>query len=172
MFVGAAAILDFYRGGCDDEGRTLDEVLSWPDEELEAVHNFIQWLFPLPERSGANPGAPVLDEPTIEEFQRSPELQERLRQAFLRMMRFYGFVWRGGKILRAEDFAEKAQNWLCPNNHNHLRLTRILRSLCLLGLETEAQALFAALKEIYNGHSGSITSRTFDFWTRAAAVSS
>jgi len=170
--MGAAAILEFYCGGRDDEGRMLEDILSWPDEELEAVHNFIQWLFPLPERSGANPGAPVLDEATIEAFHRSPELQGRLRQAFLRMMRFYGFVWRGGQVVPSEDFSQKAQNWLHPDNHNHLRLTRILRSLRILGLETEMQALFAALKEVYNGHSGSITSRTFDFWTRAADVSS
>ena len=53
--------LDFYRGnGPDSEGRTLAEILAWSDDELEAVHDYIQWLFPLPEPSMFNADAPVL----------------------------------------------------------------------------------------------------------------
>lgn len=167
VFVRSEAVLDFYRGDHDDKGRTLDDILSWPDEELEAVHDFIQWLFPLPERSGANPSAPVLDETVIQEFRRSPELQERLRQSFRRMMRFYGLVWHDNNVLRTEDFSKKAQNWLTPNNHNHLRITRILRSLHLLGLEKESQALLEALKQTYQDYPESISQRTFEFWVGA-----
>ncbi|MBD2136681.1 hypothetical protein H6F32_03540 [Anabaena sp. FACHB-1237] len=35
-------------------------------------------------------------------------------------------------------------------NHNHLRITRILKSLCLLGLKKYTQSLFKCLTEIYN----------------------
>lgn len=147
-------ILDFYRGGQDDEGRTLNEILSWP--ELEAVHDFIQWLFPLPERSGANPYAPVLDAMTMDAFRHSQDLQERLRQSFLRMLRFYGLEFQDGAVLAGADFAARSGNWLSPGNHNHLRLTRILRSLRLLGLSSESTALFAALTEIYNSHPAAL----------------
>ena len=48
-------LVAFYRDGArDDEGRTLAEILAWDDDRLEEIHDFIQWLFPLPERSGAN----------------------------------------------------------------------------------------------------------------------
>lgn len=161
-------ILDFYRGGQDDEGRTLNEILSWPDAELEAVHDFIQWLFPLPERSGANPYAPVLDAMTMDAFRRSQDLQERLRQSFLLMLRFYGLEFREGAVLLAADFAARSASWLSPGNHNHLRLTRILRSLRLLGLSSESTALFAALTQIYNSHPGRISPRTYQFWRNAA----
>lgn len=51
-------LIGFYRDGAQDDcGRTLAKILSWPDDRLEAVHDFIQWMFPLPERSGANPAA-------------------------------------------------------------------------------------------------------------------
>jgi hypothetical protein len=38
-------------------------------------------------------------------------------------------------------FLERSRNWLRPGNHNHLRLTRIMQSLWILGLRAEAKAL-------------------------------
>jgi len=42
-------VVVFFAGGKDDEGRTLDEMLSWSDLKLERLHDYIQWMFPLPE---------------------------------------------------------------------------------------------------------------------------
>jgi hypothetical protein len=52
-------------------------------------------------------------------------------------------------------------------NHNHLRLTRILRSTLLLGLEPESKALFGALNALYREHPDSIPARTHAFWSSA-----
>lgn len=167
----ANPLIGFYRDGeTDDRGRRLAEILTWGDERLEEVHDFIQWLFPLPERSGANPAAPVLDRETIEAFQTTPAMREGLRQAFERMLRFYGLRWNGAGVERAENFQERAQNWLWPGNHNHLRLTRILRSTLLLGLEPESKALFQALNGIYREFPDRISSRTYAFWRDAATT--
>jgi hypothetical protein len=54
-------------------------------------------------------------------------------------------------------------------NHNHLRLTRILRSTLLLGLEAESAALFHALNAIYREYPTRISARTHAFWSDAAA---
>lgn len=165
---GGSRLIAFYRDGArDDEGRTLDEILAWPDDELEAVHDFIQWLFPLPEQSGANPLAPVLDETTTAFFRTSEKMRERLRNSFQRMLRFYGLAWTDGIIVRAANFDARAENWLRPGNHNHLRLTRVLRSMKLLGLETETMALFDALEKINASFPGRITTRTITFWHNA-----
>lgn len=165
----ANPLVGFYRDGArDDRARTLVEILGWDDERLEDVHDFIQWLFPLPERSGANPSAPVLERETIEVFRASPAMQERLRRAFERMLRFYGLRWNGSSVERAENFRERAQNWLWPGNHNHLRLSRILRSTLLLGLESESKALFQALNGIYREFPDRISSRTHAFWSDAS----
>ncbi|HVT98138.1 MAG TPA: opioid growth factor receptor-related protein [Acidobacteriaceae bacterium] len=169
----ANRLVAFYRDGApDDEGRTLAEILAWDDDRLEAIHDFIQWLFPLPEPSGANPLAPILDPATIRIFQSSIAMQDRLRQSFQRMMRFYGFrqvtTPAGIAIERAADFSARAQNWLWPMNHNHLRLTRILRSTLLLGLAAESKALFHALNALYREYPDRIPSRTHAFWSSAA----
>lgn len=164
----AGTLVEFYRDGApDDAGRTLAEILAWPDERLEEVHDFIQWLFPLPERSGANPAAPTLDDSTIETFRTTSQMQDRLRASFERILRFYGLEWTGAKVDRAANFLARSQNWLHPMNHNHLRLTRILRSLRVLGLEDEAAALYEAIRAIYTEHPGRITERTFQFWSDA-----
>ncbi len=170
-------LLAFYSGtSCDDHGRSLDGILRWPDDELELTHDYIQWLFPLAERSSVNPDAPILDDAVISAFRARAELRERLRAAFLRMLAFYGFRLDNSSgtpaVVRAINFAERSRSWLTPANHNHLRITRILKSLRLLGLEPEAAAFFRALAEIYREESAAahpaISAATFRFWQSAA----
>ena len=162
----------FFGGGEDDQGRTFDEILSWDDARIEMVHDYIQWIFPLPERSGANPWAPVLDAQSISAIRSSPDMQDRLRLAFQRMLAFYGFTWQAGAVIAGPHFAAASQNWLHAGNHNHLRLTRMLRSLRVLGLEGEAAALWEALRTLYEGERAAgrrtITEETFAFWRQAA----
>lgn len=166
-------LIAFYRDGApDDEGRTLAEILAWDDDRLEAIHSFIQWLFPLPEPSGANPTAPILDPLVIRIFHSSIAMQDRLRQSLQRLLRFYGLrqvsAPTGIAVERAPNFDARAKNWLTPMNHNHLRLTRILRSTLLLGLGAESKALFHALNALYREFPDRIPARTHAFWTSAA----
>src|SRR5262245_840829 len=74
--VAMSRLVDFYRGaGTDTGGRQLAEIWAWGDDDLEAVHDFIQWLFPLPEPSRFNPDAPRLTEADIATFRGDPLLQ-------------------------------------------------------------------------------------------------
>ncbi|KAF2469857.1 uncharacterized protein BDR25DRAFT_304260 [Lindgomyces ingoldianus] len=75
----------------DTAGRTLDDILSWSNARLEHSHNYIQMLFPLPEGSPFNYDAPVITREVMEAFHARPKLQSRLREAFVRMLDFYGF---------------------------------------------------------------------------------
>jgi len=168
-------IIGFYCGTePDHRGRYLHEIQRWPDDQLEGAHDYIQWLFPLAEPSGFNVAPPVLNTEAIEAFQARPDLQEKLRFSFLRMMNFYGLDMRSGEwvtIARAPNFATKSAVWLTPGNHNHLRLTRILKCLSLLGLEAEAKALFACLSEIYEDERDkeqpAISDETLRYWSEA-----
>ena len=161
-------LLDFYRGlGTDIEGRRLEDILAWPDDDLEAVHDFIQWLFPLPEPSKFNPDAPLLTHQDIAAFKSDPVLQANLMKSFERILAFLGLSLSEGRVVVGGNFTSRlADVWTNPN-HNWLRISRILRSLTLLGMEVQAQALYEWLDATYTSRRFPISAETFRYWTEA-----
>lgn len=93
------------------------------DQDIEQNHDFIQWLFPLAELSGANRRAPVLTAADVKEIHASGLAQIALAAATDRMAHFY--IRHG--------------HWLVDHDHNHLRITRIIKSLRLLRGPGEAE---------------------------------
>jgi hypothetical protein len=161
------AVVAFYQGERDSAGRTLADVVSWNDDRLEAVHDYIQWLFPTRQASGVNPDAPLVTDGTVAAFAADPELRDRLRSALERMLVFYGLRRKGSRIvIDAGAFAMRSRVWLRPNNHNHLRLTRIMQSLAALGLRDDAVALQRCLiEDVSGGPAGdNVSKRTVAFW--------
>jgi hypothetical protein len=162
------SLLEFYSGaGSDDRGRRIEDIWRFSHDELEAIHDYIQWLFPLTERSAFNPGAPLLDDATIQRFKSDATLRRNVERSLEVMLDFYGFARDGDRIIQGRSFAERFANWLTPGNHNFLRLTRILKSLTLLGLEKHAAQLLECLEKVYTGDGSAIGARTMSFWRRA-----
>ncbi|KAJ4373302.1 hypothetical protein N0V83_003596 [Neocucurbitaria cava] len=265
----------------DARGRTLEEILSWSDSELERCHNYIQMLFPLPEGSPFNWEAPVITRKVMLEFRSRNELRDNLRRSFERMLGFYGFtvsnkseeeladeveeskktggaegvdgpiaeeetraeplaqVGRatdqmseneghnstrvpaasetqtpgtdseaatiadtttktsdtpghkadettaetstappntseaqdspsaGCHVVRAPHWRKSFRNWAVRFDHNHLRITRILRCLRVLGLQTECEAFYTALKSVFDDPGIHINQRSMIYWQRA-----
>jgi hypothetical protein len=255
------------------EGRTLDDILGWNFNQLEHRHDYIQWLFPLPEGSKFNDEAPIINDTVLQEFRNRAELRSRLHQSFVVMLKFYGFrlhhtpassttsastptvesvtktapaestqgsgpategatsgpshgqpepggdqrvhsnddvdriglvTSMGGRTgtttLGATDTGKigtitttsttltprtprttnttfqvgpspywdwKRKNWYRRHSHNHLRISRIIRSLRVLGLGKEAAAFDSAL-EPFTGSSSPLSLETEDYWKKAA----
>jgi Opioid growth factor receptor (OGFr) conserved region len=176
---GEFSIIGFHSGETPDHrGRYLREIQQWPDERLESTHDFIQWMFPLAEPSAFHPQAPLLDAVAIAAFRSRPDLHRSMRTSFLRMLAFFGFQPRLHPHLVIEpgpDFPNKSKHWFSASNHNHLRISRILKSLRLVGLEKESGALFNCLAEICQTEcvkpDPAITPETFAFWRVAAGRS-
>ncbi len=124
------AILDFYRRHRPHRRscRTLAEILAWDDAQIEAAHSTVAWLFPLPEPTRNTPWAPLLTDDDIAAFHDDAGLHEALICSLARMRTFYSLP--GGKAGLA--------HWVSPGSRHMARLTRILRSLHLLGLEHES----------------------------------
>jgi Opioid growth factor receptor (OGFr) conserved region len=168
-------LISFYLSqSTDNRGRTIDEILTWDNNSLECTHDYIQWLFPLREASGFNPDAPVLDDQQIAAFRASDELRERLSRSFKLMLSFYGLqcddAGEERHISKGKDFGQRSQTWLTPGNHNYLRITRILTSLRLLGLEEYAGAFLAFLEQQYKEEGERIGDTTFWYWQRAVTL--
>jgi hypothetical protein len=140
--------------GRDGRGRTIDDVLTFSDDELESVHDYIQWLFPLPTRSAAQPGAPVLLDCTIASIQADPEALANLSRAANRMLTFYNVTeW-----------------WLARNDHNHLRITRIIQSLRILLGADAAHAFYNAVMTRHSASGSPVDPRNVAYWSRAVSI--
>ena len=169
-----SALVRFHAGiATDSRGRRIEEILDWDDGQLERVHDYIQWLFPLTERSAFNPGAPILTATDIAAFRQRPDLRESLHKAFLRLLAFYGFAETAGdrdiRVIRASDFPRRAQDWATPGNHNLLRISRILRAMSQLGLEQEARAFLAALEALNAEDENRFGAVTLRYWRDAVS---
>jgi len=166
------AIVSFYRGEQpDNEGRMIDQIWNWNPCRLESVHDYIQWLFPLQQPSQFNSHAPTLSAADIQAFQESDGLKGRLKRSLFIMLDFYGLQCQenGMEILikPGENFGDRQINWLHSGNHNHLRLTRILTSLNLLGMKHYAKALLQCLTQLRQQYPEKISDRTYQFWQQA-----
>jgi hypothetical protein len=162
-------LLDFYRGQDVHPLRyTIEEMWTWDGRRVETLHNFIQWLFPLDVPSANSFKAPILTKEEIAEFKTDPELRRRLMESLRMMLRYYGFQFAddGSAIEKAKDF-ETRSGWLYPENHNYLRISRILNCLVLLGFSGEARMFFEALREIYRTHRRYIGEISWGHWCRA-----
>jgi len=137
--------------GRDGAGRRLADVLAFDDIRIEGVHDFIQWCFPLREASRAVPGAPVLTAAEAEAIRIDPAAREGLVASRDRMRRFYAET----------DF------WLCPHDHNHLRITRILTALRDLLGDGSAEAFHAFVTARNAAAGGPINPGSLHFWARA-----
>jgi hypothetical protein len=127
-------------------------VLGFSDSDLEAVHDYIQWLFPLPTRSAAQPQSPVLTEAEIAAIRADPRAVDTLKAATDRMLRFY----------------RDTRWWLSSHDHNHLRITRILHSLRLLVGPEEAKAFYKAILALNEAAGAPVNTRSLHYWAEAA----
>jgi hypothetical protein len=148
----ARPIVMFLEGeGVDARGRTVFDVLSMNDVALEHTHDFIQWLFPLPEPSSAVPDSPVLTPDDIQAIRVSDLAPMALAAGTDRMSAFY----------------RSTHDWLMPNDHNHLRITRIIRSLRLLVGDAEADAFRDDILERVEATRAPVSVRSRGYWATA-----
>ena len=117
-------IVFFLEGKIKDyEGRYLNDIWSFDDNKIENIHNFIQWVFPLDQLSKYVSSAPVLIDEEILEIQQSLKAKENL---------IHSKHWFHG-------FMNRTSQWELEKNHNHARISRMIKSLKLLHSEDAAK---------------------------------
>lgn len=162
-------LLSFYYGSHPDhKGRMLAEIVQQDDSWLEQTHDFIQWLFPLNEASRASSHAPVVDSKTVTAFQTDDLLQKHMRVCLVRMVKFLGLRFDGRTLEKATNWNDRKQDWFTVHSHNSLRITRILKSMALLGLKQDAIALHAGFESLCQGETDCrITDESRTLWRQA-----
>lgn len=137
--------------GHDHAGRHHGAILAFNDEAMHQVHDFIQWLFPLPEPSRAFHAAPVLSEDDLAIMRSSPVCQARLAAARTRMI----------------EFLAANPDWLQAYDHNHLRITRMIRSTRLIAGHETADSLRDHFLHHARTNAAQINPTTLAFWANA-----
>jgi hypothetical protein len=107
---------------------------------LEYHHGYIQWLFPLSEEPGLNDEAYTLSPTEIQIFRKSTEIQKKILESLQMMLDFFGMELKeDGSIERHKYYLERYKHLnKRTNDHNFMRMTRIIKCLCLCGLEKYA----------------------------------
>lgn len=174
-------LIAFYRGqGLNIAGRKIDDIWGFDYASLEAVHDYIQWLFPSPKPSQYNLQAPLFDAETAGVFAADADLKQRVLRSLRLMLDFYGLQASGDTadgslaVSKASNYGDRRANWQdAPAgylNHNLLRLTRIIECLRLCDLRAHSLALVACLTTIQGEQPNQIPAKTLAFWKQAAEL--
>ena len=143
-------IVSFLEGKAPDyRGRILAMLLQHTDQQAERTHDYIQWLFPLDEPSRSINGVPVLTELEIDEIRQSSLAQANLAES---ARWFLGFL-------------ERNDHWITKYNHNHLRITRVIKSLRLLTSDEAADEFRDKVLALAGDNLNSIDQKASGFWT-------
>ena len=145
-------IHQFLRGEITNpKGLFVEHFWAFSDDDLENTHDFIQWVFPLNEPSIAVPSSPVLTE---------TEAQEIREDSYVTIM-----------LVKAAslycDFLRRNRHWICAYNHNHLRITRVIKSLRLLVGDGAADRFKSDVLALVGDELPKIGSKAIDFWNAA-----
>ncbi len=156
----------------DNKGRMLEDLWMMTFDEIEKTHDFIQWLFPLPEASPINPEAPLLTQQLQIAVMQDKALQEQLLRSFDLMAAFWGFCRDEDNLITSSpQFTTQNVRWICEHNHNHLRITRVIKCLSLVGLNELSNATCQFLLSSINNAGLSLSSiPATQYWLNAISA--
>ncbi|WP_210447454.1 opioid growth factor receptor-related protein [Vibrio crassostreae] len=150
----------------DSQGRLINEIWALDDFWLEYDHKYIQWLFPIDTQTKFNRHAPVL---TLEDritFVQNDKLKAAQLTSLELMLGFFGMKMINGHIVASEELNIKDHIWLKHGGHNHLRISRIIRSLALCGQFSLSQTFQLAMIETAENF-GEVDTGTLRYWLEA-----
>ena len=134
--------------GTDHAGRYLWDIWDFDDKAIEQTHDFIQWMFPLTERSESVPGVPTLSADDVEAIHASEVARANLERSA---------EWYLG-------FLKRNDHWIKSYDHNHLRITRAIKSLSLLTSVEASNSFFDSVFDIAGDRIQSIGQNAISFW--------
>lgn len=171
MTSSASPLISFYLGEATDHcHRTIDDIWALTPFWLEHTHDYIQWLFPIPEAGRFNGFAALLGEDDRASFAASAELRERHRRSLDVMLEFFGLTRDSDTIVPLPNLSMREHIWLKRGGHNHLRISRIIRSLHLCHQPELARAFQHAVIEI-GTRQGVVSEQSIDYWRAATDAS-
>ena len=143
------SLVDFLNGtGPDHQGRYLRDIWDFDDKAIEQTHDFIQWMFPLTEKSMSVPGVPTLSAEDVEAIRASGVAGANLEKS---AQWYFGFLQRN-------------DHWIKAYDHNHLRITRVIKSLVVLTNESNGISFRFNVHKLLGKRISVIDEKALAFW--------
>lgn len=160
-------LIAFYHGeGHDHKGRRLEDIWALSSFWLEHTHDYIQWLFPIPEAGRFNAFAPLLTTEVQVIFESEASLRLHQQRSLDVMLDFFGLTRDDNVITAQPTLSMQTHIWLKAGGHNHLRITRIIRSLTLCHQPELARAVQKAVIDLGIQH-GVVSTTSLRYWQNA-----
>ncbi len=136
-------------------GNTFRQIMNQQTAVFEKTHDQIQWLFPLPEPSHAQPNAPILTQVEFHELKAGYFHLDRLVSAKRYML----------------EFLSQYRGWMNTANHNHFRITRVIKCASLFRGPVYADDFRIMVWKILrdNGRHQIINNTTVAHWLNAVS---
>ena len=137
--------------GKDFKGRSLQDIWSFSDSEIERRHDFIQVVFPLNKPSQAVFHGYYLDnQDLVIQIKSNKEVATNILKS---SSWFFAFL-------------ERNMYWNTKLDHNQLRITRVIECLRLLVSDEEADNFYNNVLELIKDNN-EVNKRTLNFWKNA-----
>ena len=134
----------------DFKGRTIEDIWSFSDIQIEKNHDFIQLIFPLNKRSQNVLHGYYLDnEELINDLKENKQICENIMKSSSWFL----------------SFLKRNNHWKSIYDHNQLRITRVIECLRLLVGDDEADNFYKSVLELCPNSDINIT--TLEFWKNA-----
>ena len=137
--------------GGDFKGRTLEDIWSFSDKEIEENHDFIQIVFPLNKPSQSVLHGYYLDsQDIVDQIKNNKKATNNIIKS---SQWFFSFLKRN-------------MYWNDQHDHNQLRITRVIECLRLLVSDEEADNFYNNVLELIKDNN-QVNMRTLNFWKNA-----
>ena len=137
--------------GKDFKERTLQDIWSYSDTDIERRHDFIQVIFPLNKPSQAVSHGYYLDtQDLVNQIKTNKEAVTNISKS---SQWFFSFL-------------ERNMYWNTRHDHNQLRITRVIECLRLLVSDEEADNFYNNVLELIEDNN-QVNTRTLNFWSNA-----
>ncbi|MEW8054159.1 MAG: hypothetical protein AB2796_02495 [Candidatus Thiodiazotropha sp.] len=127
-------------------------ISQWSNEALESGHDWVQRAFPTTRHSAVTGENHRLTESDVEKMAQDQGSLAKLRQ---NANRFLAFMKSDPRAMTVEF------------NHNYQRVTRVIESLNLFGLEDAARAFYSGLISAFRARQMAVPASDRDYWLPA-----
>jgi hypothetical protein len=151
-------------------GLFISDIWQFDNFWLENNHKYIQWIFPIDTSTKFNQHAPVVSQLDIDAFKNDSRLKKAQQKSLAVMLTFFGVERENLNFKAAPTLNIKDHIWLKYGGHNHLRISRMIRSLALCDQLELALAFQQAMISIAKEHGDHVNATTINYWKKAAVL--